>query len=336
MSFDLSIVILTCDSVGIVERLVDALLAQEEAPSYEVLFMDNASVDGTVEYLESVPIADKRIVDVPKGEFSHSGTRMRAAEIARGHVMVFFVDDIVPIGPHFLRDLTTPVVSGDFPAAYGVFQIHPEEHDPIDAHLHNLWFENLETPVGPVSEFAWRWLPGAARRQICNFDNCSSAVHRDLLLEVRFPKVNYGEDMTLAKRLLWRGERILMVKTARFYHWHRSSFSYVLKRMCIDADLTRREFGHVIVKRKLGVMRAIAIRVLHRAWVGLFKLRIPLGRRLRSIAYNTKVLTADFIGKYIGNLSQEEIGAFSPIDRRLLRFKQRILSEVEVKSVKRY
>ena len=336
MSPDLSIVILTCDSVGIVERLVDALLEQREAPSYEVLFMDNASVDGTQRYLESVPIAEKRIVNVPKGEFSHSGTRMRATEMARGRAMVFFVDDIVPIGPHFLRDLTEPVLAGDFPAAYGVFQIHPEEHDPIDAHLHNLWYENLETPVGPVSEFAWRWLPGAARRQICNFDNCSSCIDRELLLEVRFPDVNYGEDMTLAKRLLWRGERILMVKKARFYHWHRSSFSYVLKRMCIDADLTRREFEHVIVKRKLGVLRAVGTRVLHRTWVGLFKLRIPLRKRLASIAYNAKVLTADFIGKYIGNLREEEIGPFSPVDRRLLAYKQRLLGEVQAKSVKRY
>ena len=336
MGCDLSIVILTCDSLGVVERLMEALLAQQDAPSYEVLFMDNASVDGTVEYLESLPMAHKRIVHVPKGEFSHSGTRMRAAEMAEGTAMVFFVDDIVPIGPHFLRDLTAPVLSGEFPAAYGVFQIHPEEHDPIDAHLHNLWFENLETPVGPVSEFAWRWLPGAARRQICNFDNCSSVIRRDLLLEVRFPNVNYGEDMTLAKRLLWRGERILMVKNARFYHWHRSSFSYVLKRMCIDADLTRREFDHVIVKRKLGVVRAVGIRVLHRTWVGLTKLRLPLRKRLASIGYNAKVLTADFLGKYIGNLREEEIGAFSPIDRRLLRVKRRILGEVEAKSVKRY
>jgi hypothetical protein len=153
---------------------------------------------------------------------------------------------------------------------------------------------------------------------------------------VRFPAVNYGEDMTLAKRLLWRGHRILMVKTARFYHWHRSSFSYVLKRMCIDADLTRREFDHVIVKRKLGVVRAVGTRVLHRTWVGLFKLRIPLGRRLRSIAYNAKVLTADFLGKYIGNLREEEIGPLAPIDRRLLRLKRRILGEIEAKSVKRY
>ena len=336
MSFDLSIVILTCDSLGVVERLVDALLAQEEAPSYEVLFMDNASVDGTVEYLEGLPIADKRILNVPKGEFSHSGTRMRAAELASGRVMVFFVDDIVPIGPHFLRDLTEPVLSGAFPAAYGVFQIDPRTSDPIDAYLHNGWWQSFEDVVGPVPEFCWRWLPGAARRQICNFDNCSSVILRQLLLEVRFPSVDYGEDMTLAKRLLWRGERILMVKKARFYHWHRSSFRYVLERMCIDADLTRREFDHRLVKRKLGVVKAVAIRVAHRTWIGLAKVRLPLGRKLYWIAYNAKILTADFIGKYIGNLRQEEIGRFAPIDRRLLRVKQRILGKVEAKSVKRY
>jgi hypothetical protein len=95
--------------------------------------------------------------------------------------------------------------------------------------------------------------------------------------------------------------------------------------MCIDADLTRREFEHRIVKRKLGVVRAIAIRILHRTWVGLAKLRIPLAKRLYWIGYNAKVLTADFIGKYIGNLRQEEIGRFAPIDRRLLKIKQRIL-----------
>ena len=56
------------------ESMRALLLAQEEAPSYEVLFMDNASVDGTVEYLESLPIEHKRIINVPKGEKKSLGT----------------------------------------------------------------------------------------------------------------------------------------------------------------------------------------------------------------------------------------------------------------------
>ena len=71
-------------------------------------------------------------------------------------------------------------------------------------------------------------------------------------------------------------------------------------------------------------------------------LTVHMGRQVyagiadRPIPAHTKVLTADFIGKYIGNLREEEIGAFSPIDRRLLRTKRAILGEVEAKSVKRY
>ena len=85
------------------------------------------------------------------------------------------------------------------------------------------------------------------------------------------------------------------------------------------------------------MVRAIAVRVLHRTWVGLDQAAVSRSaRRLRSIAYNAKVLTADFVGKYIGNLHEEEIGAFAPIDRRLLEVKRRILGEVEAKSVKRY
>ncbi len=80
----------------------------------------------------------------------------------------------------------------------------------------------------------------------------------------------------------------------------------------------------------------MAIRVLHRTTVGLFKLRLPLRQRLYWIAYNAKILTADFAGKYIGNLRAEELGRWAPIDRRLHAVKRRILDEVESRSVKRY
>ncbi len=336
MAPELSIVILTCDSLGIVERLVDALLAQRGAPSYEVLFMDNASRDGTVEYLDSVPIPAKRIVNVPKGSFSHSRTRMQAAELATGRVMVFFVDDIVPIGSSFLAELTRPVLSGRAPAAYGVFQVDAATCDPIDARLHNDWWRSFPELTGPVSEFAWEYIRPDLRRRFSNFDNCASAIERELLLEVRFPDVPYGEDMTLAKRLLRAGHSIALAKQAKFYHWHRSSFSYTLKRMCIDADLTRREFDHVLVKRKLGVARAVAVRALHRLGIALFELDIPLRRKLYWFGYNVKILTADFVGKYIGNLEPGRVGRLAPLDRRLLRLKQEILAEIEAKSVKRY
>lgn len=97
-----SIVILTKDSIGVIERLVDSLLNQKFDHEYEIIFMDNSSKDRTVDYLKKSKFKNKKIINVPAGEFSHSGTRMRAAEIAKGKYLIFFTDDIIPIGESFL------------------------------------------------------------------------------------------------------------------------------------------------------------------------------------------------------------------------------------------
>jgi len=46
-----SMAILTKNSLGVIENLVNALLDQEFDYEYEVIFMDNSSTDGTVDYL---------------------------------------------------------------------------------------------------------------------------------------------------------------------------------------------------------------------------------------------------------------------------------------------
>ncbi len=107
-----SIVILTKNSFGVVQRLVAAIQDQEFQHPYELIFMDNQSSDGTVAYLQSIPHLRKRIIPVAEGRFSHSGTRMQAAREAQGKIVVFFTDDIVPIGRDFLERLTAPVLVG--------------------------------------------------------------------------------------------------------------------------------------------------------------------------------------------------------------------------------
>ena len=113
MKYKLTIVILTHNSAGIVNNLVDALLMQDFKDPYEVIFMDNSSTDDTVKYLESTPFKNKTILNVPRGEFSHSGTRMKATLLAEGELMVFFTDDIIPLGKNFLSNLVKPVLEGN-------------------------------------------------------------------------------------------------------------------------------------------------------------------------------------------------------------------------------
>ncbi len=291
-----SMVILTKNSAGVIENLVNALLEQEFDYEYEVIFMDNSSTDGTVDYLKSTTFKHKKIVHVPEGEFSHSGTRMRGTQEAVGKYMIFFTDDIIPIGKNFLTELTKPVLEAKAAAAYGVCQVNPETSDPIDAFIHNDWWEGIYDVVEPISQFCWEHFTPELRRRLCNFDNCSSCIDRALLLKEKFPAVPYGEDMMFAKKLILNNHRIAISKKATFFHWHKVSFIYLMKRMCIDQHLSIPEFEIYYVRRKLGVIKAIVKRVLHRTFIAFFKLKIPVHKKFYWSFYNMKTLTAVFIG----------------------------------------
>jgi rhamnosyltransferase len=332
-----SIVIFTKDSIGVIERLVDSLLNQKFDHEYEVIFMDNSSKDSTVDYLKKSKFKNKKIINVPAGEFSHSRTRMRAAEIAKGEYLIFFTDDIIPIGESFLLELTKPVLENQALASYGVYQINSEACDPVDAYLHNGWYKDFDDITEPISKFCWNKFPPELRRRLCNFDNCSSCINREMLLNLKFPDVPYGEDMLFAKKMILNNQSIAISKKAKFYHWHKVSFSYLMKRMCIDQYLSIDELGIYYVRRKLGVLKAILIRVIQRTFIAFFKLKIPLRKKIYWSFYNAKTLTADFLGKYMGILDKDSVNkGFSPINKKLIKKKDKIISEIYKKSIMRY
>jgi rhamnosyltransferase len=332
-----SIVILTKNSMGVVNRLVEAILNQNFSQPYEVIFMDNNSTDETVHYLESVRFSKKSIIHVPEGQFSHSGTRMRAAAIAEGEFVIFFTDDIIPIGQDFLRHLTEPLLKNYADAAYGVCQIDSETSDPIDAFLNNSWPVSQPDFIEPISQFCWDHFNPDFRRRISNFDNCCSCINRELLLKLKFPDTPYGEDMLFAKRMILSGYKIALAREARFYHWHHVSFSYLLKRMCIDQYLSKTEFNTYYVRGKWHTVKSILIRILHRTYIAFFRLSIPFSKKMYWIFYNIKTLTADFIGKYIGTLENKPVRRdLLLINRKLMKIQQRIVGEINKKSIRRY
>ena len=332
-----SIIILTKNSIGVIERLVDALLSQEFEYSYEVIFMDNNSTDKTVEYLKKTEFKQKKIIPVPEKEFSHSRTRMKAAEMAKGKYIVFFTDDIIPIGKYFLNYLTDPVLNNKSSATYGVFQINEKTSDPIDAYIHNSWYKNADDITPPISTFYWNKFSPEMRRTFCNFDNCSSCIDRNVLMKLQLPDVPYGEDMMFAKQLLLNGHSVALSKKAKFYHWHHVSFTYLMKRMCIDQYLSIKEYGVYYVRRKIGVVKAILIRVFHRSFIAFFNLKIPFRKKIYWSFYNMKTLTADFIGKYIGILNEDSVrNSRSLLNRWLLKLRNKIIDDIFKNSILRY
>ena len=133
------------------------------------------------------------------------------------------------------------------------------------------------------------------------------------------------------------GQRIALVKEARFFHWHKVKPSYMFRRMCIDSHLSAQEFNIYYVSRLRGVIKAIVLRVAHRTFIAFFKIRMPLSRKIYWSWYNARILSADFFGKFAGILTEETAAkGFSPLKRKLFRAKNRIIEEIERKSILRY
>ncbi|MFQ6081795.1 MAG: glycosyltransferase family 2 protein [Candidatus Aminicenantia bacterium] len=335
MEVTFSVIIFTKNSISTIKDLVESLKTQKVNHNYEIICVDSGSKDGTVEYLKS---NNMRLIQIPEREFHHSRTRMRAAKLAKGKFVIFLTDDILPTGSYFLENLTKPVLEGKAEASYGVHQVGGNKlYDPIDAFLHNKWYLEYEDISEPISMNDWHRMKPEIRRKICNFDNCASCINKDTLLKFKLPDVPYGEDMCFAKRLILNNCRVALAKKAKFYHWHNSSFSYVLKRMCIDQHLSIKEFGLYYVSRLIGVVKAIVIRALYRSYIALFKLDISLGKKIYWIVYNIKLLTADFLGKYIGTLDESKTrGILSPLKKRLFKLKKDILNKINTKALMRY
>jgi glycosyltransferase involved in cell wall biosynthesis len=114
-----SVVIATKDRADFLQRALESLEAQADAPSFEAIVVDNGSTDGTAEVVRNATARcafEVRIASVPQP--NRSAARNAGIEAARGE-FVLFADDDVWFPPGFLaahaaaQSAETPVaVSG--------------------------------------------------------------------------------------------------------------------------------------------------------------------------------------------------------------------------------
>jgi rhamnosyltransferase len=113
--------------------------------------IDSGSTDGTRELLGRR--AD-RLLTVEAGGFDHGATRNRGVQACRGELVVLLVQDAVPAGPGWLRELLRPL-DGD-PAVAGSFarQIPRPEASALTRCMLARWVAAAEAPrvVQPLSE----------------------------------------------------------------------------------------------------------------------------------------------------------------------------------------
>lgn len=102
-----TIIIPTRDRLDLLRPCVTSLLARTDYPDYEVLVIDNGSSEpATLAYLRELETSGRARVLRDDGPFNYSALNNRAVAQARGSVLAFVNNDIEPITPGWLCEMT--------------------------------------------------------------------------------------------------------------------------------------------------------------------------------------------------------------------------------------
>ena len=207
---EVSVIVPTLNASRYLPGLLEALRTQS-VPPLEIIVIDSSSTDDTA------TVAGKAgcVVEViPRAEFDHGGTRNRAANLARGDLLVFMTQDAVPANERFLEELARPIREGLAIAAYARQVPYPDAFPPeAFARAFNYPAVSSLRSEGDISSLGLRAF---------FFSNVASVVFRDAFLKTgRFPeRTVMNEDMLLCAKLLRAGHRVAYRAEAIVSHSH--------------------------------------------------------------------------------------------------------------------
>lgn len=181
---------------------------------FEIIFSDDGSSDGSVEYLESVKDIPIRVLRNDHG--GPSRARNAAVRVAAGVRLFMIGDDIYP-NPDILNvHAGLAQRLGRMVATLGVVEWHGDLH--VNHLMHHI------TEVGN-EQFSFNRLPDGALTDFRHFYTCNICIDRSLLLEEgvifdeQFDRAAF-EDIELAYRLALHGLKVYYTSRARGTHYH--------------------------------------------------------------------------------------------------------------------
>jgi len=204
----ISVFIPTFNGADNIAEVIDSVLRQDLPQGCELDFIiiDSGSSDGTVEILEKY--AGKiSLHQIPNREYSHGGTRDKAARMAKGEYILFLTQDATPVDNRWLINMVEPFFVSDKIGCVFGRQI-PRRNAPPTIKREIL---NVFGGFGPHDSLLLQryksLVDGHETNNLNNFfSDVNSAVRRTLLVgDVPFRNVAYAEDQLLAKDMQAKG-----------------------------------------------------------------------------------------------------------------------------------
>lgn len=216
-----SVIVPTRDQAILLKRCVDGLLSRTDYPNLELIIVDNDSREvSAVELLRHLSQDPRvRVLHSP-GPFNYSTLNNKAANSARGEVIVLLNNDTEPVGSDWLRELVSHAVRPDV-GAVGAKLLYPDgrvQHGgmvlaPGIWPIHQLRFAHC-TDAGPFGELA-------LLRSVSIVTGACLAMRRAAFMEVGGLDEHLSvafSDVDLCLRLGDHGFRVVWTPFAELFH----------------------------------------------------------------------------------------------------------------------
>lgn len=196
------------------KQFLAALLSQRHFVLEDALIIDSASTDGTPHLAKDAGLA---VQSIPRKEFSHGGTRAKAAEQIKADVIVFLTQDAILAEPDSIEKLVACFQDATVAAAFGR-QLPNQGANVLDAFARIYNYPNI-SHISTIQDKTTKGIKTAF------FSDSFGAYDREKLLEIgNFDQnLDFGEDTIAAAKLLMAGYKTAYCAEATVYHSHNFS-----------------------------------------------------------------------------------------------------------------
>lgn len=213
----ISVIIPTLNAQKYIEKLINKLKAQKLEQELEIIVIDSASDDNTVQIARD---AGARVLEINRDEFDHGGTRNLGWRSAKGDIICFMTQDALPVDDLYLANLIQGFEDND------VVMISGRQVPKADANYVERLTRAFNYPT--ISNVRSQKDIETMGIKAYFFSDVCAAYRRSFLDEMGgfdSPIIS-NEDMLLAAKALQAGYKVRYEARAEVYHSHNFSLRY--------------------------------------------------------------------------------------------------------------
>lgn len=241
-----TVAIPTLNGGSLLERVLVAAKAQRlpNAETIELLVCDSGSSDGSVALARQL---GAEVIAIPRGTFSHGGTRNLLMDRAMGDRVAFLTQDAVPADDGWLEALLGGFdLAADVALVYGPYRPRADASVMVARELTE-WFAGFAPDGRPridrLSAMERPLPPRSFMGPRAFFTDANGCVAKAAWQEIPFRPVAYAEDHVLALDLLRAGYAKVFMPQAAVVHSHEYTYWNWLRRAFDEARALERVYG---------------------------------------------------------------------------------------------